>query len=107
MSAVREQGAAPTSPDGLIRARTDGADRLIAADEPLAGLQLRSGGTVPGEIALPALLALVRRVPKAMAPRLRSATGRSAKSLPPTCRCPKTCCGTSPKRKSSSTMRSA
>lgn len=62
MSAVREQGAAPSSPDGLIRARTDGADRLIAADEPLAGLQLRSGGTVPGEIALPALLALVRRV---------------------------------------------
>ncbi len=72
MSAVREQGAAPNSPDGLIRARTDGADRLVAADEPLAGLQLRSGGTVPGEIALPALLALVRRVRRTRQPALRT-----------------------------------
>ncbi len=62
MSALRETGAAPTTPGGLIRARTDGEDRLIAADEPLAGLQLRSGSAVPGAITLPALLALVRRV---------------------------------------------
>jgi signal transduction histidine kinase len=62
MSALREKGAAPTAPGGLIRARTDGEDRLIAADEPLAGLQLRSGSAIPGAIALPALLALVRRV---------------------------------------------
>lgn len=62
MSALREQGAAPTTPGGMIRARTDGADRLIAADEPLAGLQLRSGSSIPGAIAVPALLALVRRV---------------------------------------------
>ncbi|WP_421847590.1 sensor histidine kinase [Novosphingobium sp.] len=62
MSALREEGAAPTAPGGMIRARTDGEDRLIAADEPLAGLQLRSGSTVPGAIAVPALLALVRRV---------------------------------------------
>ena len=62
MSALREQGAAPTSPDGMIRARTDGADQLIAADEPLAGLQMRCGGDLPGPVAVPALLALVRRV---------------------------------------------
>ncbi len=62
MSALREQGAMQTTPSGLIRARTDGADRLIEADEPLANLQLRAGSTVPGAIAVPALLALVRRV---------------------------------------------
>lgn len=62
MSAVREQGTPPASPDGLIRARTDGADCLIIADEPLAGVQLRCGGAIPGPVAVPALLALVRRV---------------------------------------------
>jgi signal transduction histidine kinase len=48
------------NPKGLIRARSDGADQLVAADEPLAGLQLRCGGALPGAIAVPALLALVR-----------------------------------------------
>ena len=43
------------------RARTDARDWLIEADEPLAGLQLRSGGELPGIIATPALLELVRR----------------------------------------------
>lgn len=42
-------------------ARTDGRDWLVEADEPLAGLQLRSGGELPGIIATPALLDLVRR----------------------------------------------
>ncbi|MBC2669634.1 sensor histidine kinase [Novosphingobium piscinae] len=36
-------------------ARTDSEDRLVAADEPLLGLQLRCGGDVPGAIAIPAL----------------------------------------------------
>ncbi len=45
----------------LARARSDQADRLIEADEPLAGLQLRSGGEIPGRIATPALLELVRK----------------------------------------------
>lgn len=71
MSALREEGAAPTTPGGLIRARTDGEDRLIAADEPLAGLQLRSGTGVPGAIAIPALLALVRRVRRTGQPASR------------------------------------
>lgn len=49
------------APVGPIRGRCDGADRLFEADEPLAGLQLRSGGDVPGIVAMPALLALVRK----------------------------------------------
>lgn len=52
------------------RARTDARDWLIEADEPLAGLQLRSGGELPGIIASPALLELVR---KARVHRLRLA----------------------------------
>lgn len=42
-------------------ARTDGRDWLIEAEEPLAGLQLRSGGELPGIVASPALLELVRK----------------------------------------------
>jgi two-component sensor histidine kinase len=42
-------------------ARSDARDWLVEADEPLAGLQLRSGGELPGIIASPALLQLVRK----------------------------------------------
>ena len=42
-------------------ARTDGRDWLVEADEPIAGLQLRSGGELPGIVATPALLELVRK----------------------------------------------
>ncbi|MCZ8170328.1 MAG: sensor histidine kinase [Novosphingobium sp.] len=45
----------------LARALCDGADFLIAADEPLAGLQQRCGGDLPGRLAIPALLDLVHR----------------------------------------------
>ena len=45
----------------LATARTDARDWLVEADEPLAGLQLRSGGELPGIVATPALLELVRR----------------------------------------------
>ncbi len=45
----------------LARATSDGDDRLIAADEPLAGLQLRCGGELPGTIAIPSLLETVRK----------------------------------------------
>jgi hypothetical protein len=47
------QGAA------LARASCDSGGRLIAVDEPLASLQLRCGGEIPGTIAIPALLELV------------------------------------------------
>ena len=42
-------------------ARSDARDWLVQADEPLAALQLRSGGELPGVIASPALLELVRQ----------------------------------------------
>lgn len=45
----------------LTRARSDLRDRLVAADDPLARLQQRCGGLVPGTIAIPALLELVRK----------------------------------------------
>lgn len=45
----------------LARAQSDAADHLLAAAEPLAGLQLRCGGTLPGTIAIPQLLELVRK----------------------------------------------
>lgn len=47
-------------PTGSIRARCDETDRLVHADEPLASLQLRSGGQLPGLIAIPSLLGMVR-----------------------------------------------
>jgi signal transduction histidine kinase len=45
----------------LARALSDGDDRLVKAEEPLAGLQLRCGGELPGTIAIPALLEAVRK----------------------------------------------
>ncbi len=45
----------------LARARTDDQDRLVEADEPLAGLHLRCGGEIPGTVAVPELLSLVRK----------------------------------------------
>jgi len=46
----------------LLAARgvTDGDDRLLSADEPLAELQECCGGTIPGTLAIPELLELVR-----------------------------------------------
>jgi hypothetical protein len=45
----------------LARARSDTQDHLTAADEPLAGLQLRCGGLLPGPIAIPELREVVRK----------------------------------------------
>lgn len=45
----------------LARALSDGADRLLQADEPLAGLHLRAGGELPGTIAVPALFEAVAK----------------------------------------------
>lgn len=45
----------------LTRARTDARDWLVEAEEPLAGLQMRIGGDLPGVIMAPALLELVRK----------------------------------------------
>ena len=43
------------------RGLTDAEDRLISADLPLAELQERCGGTIPGVLAVPELLDLVRQ----------------------------------------------
>lgn len=53
--------AASTGLSGPLRARCDERDWLVEADEPLAALQRRCGGTFPGMVAVPALLALVRK----------------------------------------------
>ena len=45
----------------LARATSDADDRLVRADEPLARLQMRCGGELPGTIAVPALLEAVRK----------------------------------------------
>lgn len=45
----------------IATAKTDAEDRLIEAGEPLASLQLRAGGDIPGVVAVPELLALVRK----------------------------------------------
>jgi signal transduction histidine kinase len=44
-----------------MRAVSDGADCLISADKAIAALQARCGGEVPGVIAVPALLEVVRK----------------------------------------------
>lgn len=52
-----------TGQTSLLAARglTDDADRLLTADEPLADLHARCGGTLPGTLAIPELLALVKQ----------------------------------------------
>ncbi|AKM09958.1 sensor histidine kinase [Croceicoccus naphthovorans] len=44
-----------------IVARSDVADRLVSADKPLAAMQVACGGDIPGLIAAPDLLELVRK----------------------------------------------
>jgi signal transduction histidine kinase len=51
----------PGAAQFLATARTDERDWLVEADEPLAGLQLRCGGELPGIVAPPALLELVQK----------------------------------------------
>ncbi|KPP96633.1 sensor histidine kinase [Erythrobacter sp. HL-111] len=57
--------------DTLLAARglTDARDRLVIADEPLADLQAACGGNLPGMLAVPDLLDLVRQA-RAMGLRL-------------------------------------
>lgn len=50
-----------TDADYIARARSDELDRLVEADEPLASLQEHCGGTLGSTIAVPELLALVRK----------------------------------------------
>lgn len=50
----------PGNTSFMARAVTDGQDRLVKADEPLAGFHQRCGGELPGAIVTPALLEVVR-----------------------------------------------
>ena len=54
----------------LATGQCDASGQLISAGEPLAGLQLACGGTLPGAIAIPALHELVE---KALTLRLKLA----------------------------------
>ncbi|MFN4134889.1 MAG: sensor histidine kinase [Novosphingobium sp.] len=54
--------AAEVTGAGPICGRCDAHDRLVEADEALAGLQVRLGGSYPGTLALAPLLLLVRKV---------------------------------------------
>lgn len=56
----------------LARAVSDGQDRLVSAAEPLAGLQRSCGGDLPGIIAVPELLELVRRARQHQFPLARA-----------------------------------
>ena len=46
----------------IARARTDAANQIVEAQEPLATLQKQCGGSIPGEIAIPELRLLVAKV---------------------------------------------
>ncbi|QWC58085.1 sensor histidine kinase [Erythrobacter sp. 3-20A1M] len=61
-----------TGPPSFVAAAavTDGDDRLVCAEEPLASLQRRCGGELPGAIALPELR---EAIAKAREMKLRSA----------------------------------
>lgn len=48
----------------LARGRTDAFDRLVEADDLLASLQRRCGGDLPGTVAVPELLEVVRKARK-------------------------------------------
>lgn len=48
-------------PEFIARGFSDADDNLISADEPLASLQIACGGQLPGKLAVPALLELVRK----------------------------------------------
>lgn len=67
----------------VVRAECDAADRLLRADEPLVALQLACGGRLPGTIAVPELLALVRsarRLGGELADRIHAQDGGCAVS---------------------------
>lgn len=44
-----------------IKAASDESDRLVSADDAIARLQVQCGGTMPGIIAIPELLEIVRK----------------------------------------------
>jgi signal transduction histidine kinase len=60
----------------VAQAMSDGEDRLLEAGEPLASLQVRCGGELPGTIAVPELLELVRKVRSSGFPLARAVSAQ-------------------------------
>lgn len=56
----------------IARARTDATGRLLEAQEPLASLQQKCGGTIPGDLAIPEVRDLVLRVQRSSLKLARS-----------------------------------
>ena len=63
--------ADPSGTPAEVHGRTDAEDRLVFADEMLAGLQTRCGGNLPGVIAVPELRELASRTRHFKAPLAR------------------------------------
>jgi signal transduction histidine kinase len=55
-----------------VQGLCDAADRLVEADAALAGLHMRCGGDMPGTLAVPALLTMVRRTRASGVAQLRT-----------------------------------
>lgn len=65
----------------LARGATDVGHRLLHAEEPLARLQLRCGGELPGTIAVPDLLELVSKAQRYQLPLARTITALDGQDL--------------------------
>jgi signal transduction histidine kinase len=68
----------------VARGRSEGSDRLVAADDALAALQRACGGELPGTVAIPALLELLRQAWGArlkLARRVHAQDGENAISV--------------------------
>jgi signal transduction histidine kinase len=65
----------------LARATSDAGHRLVHAEEPLAGLQRSCGGELPGMIAVPELLELVRKAQHYQLPLARAITALDGQDL--------------------------
>lgn len=58
----------------IARARTDADLRLVEAQEPLASLQARCGGEIPGDLAIPELREMVAKVQESQLKLARAIT---------------------------------
>ncbi|MEG3155009.1 sensor histidine kinase [Sphingomonas sp. RB1R13] len=69
--------SAPDDPQ-IVTGRVDAAGRLVAADPPLAALQLEAGSSLGGRLALPQIAAVVRLARELGVPLSRPVTAAGA-----------------------------
>ena len=69
--------SAPDDPQ-IVTGRIDAAGRLVAADPPLAALQLEAGSSLGGRLALPQIAAVVRLARELGVPLSRPVTAAGA-----------------------------